>query len=95
MSERITKKDIEQLIDILKEVTSKPSPSKNYSDVMIINKFDYRYREGDVSLVHRVELYSEDGTCSDVANLWGNTKKELFDKLTAFLNGFQLAEDLK
>lgn len=99
MSERITKKDIEQLVNILNQVTSKPRPSKDYykasNFIGLQYKFDYYYREGNTSLVHRIELYNEeDRTSSDVSNLWGNTKKELFDKLTAFLNGFQLAEDL-
>lgn len=90
---RITEKMLQIRIDYLNEVTGSPSQpwtrdeSGTYSN---IGNFHMSHAYGGVAL-HRMS--NKSGGVSDVFSSGHMPKRELFDKICAYIDGHQLAKE--
>ena len=91
--ERITKKDLEYLVDRLNDVTgSPPEPhARNDAGQLVANIGNYHlsYAYGGASL-HRT--VNEGGGVSDVLSYGHVPKRDLYDRLHAYLRGYEQAQ---
>jgi hypothetical protein len=88
MSNRITDSMIQARIDQLNKLTD--SPMTPYTDGKAnIGNFHLSSAYGGVC-VHR--MVNEAGGCSSPIVSYHTTKRDLFDRLCAFIDGYQLAK---
>ena len=91
MRDRITEKDLEGLCDVLNEVTGSPPKSYLRKDdgqlVGQIGNFHLNYAYGGVEL-HR--MGNEHGGISCPLGNGHGTKRELWNKMHAFIDGIRL-----
>lgn len=88
MGSRITEKDLESICQQLNKVTD--SPIDTYGEIGKANIGNYHisYAYGGVSL-HRVT--SEGGSIDDVFRCGYITKRDLFSRISAFIDGYDLS----
>ena len=90
MSNRITIKNLEYLVDRINEVTGQPATSWTKTKTGITANIGNYHLAGAYGLHALEQMYNDGGGVMQIFPL--STKRELYDKMRAFLAGYEQAK---